>query len=47
MEKGIDQTPPYENGEDLVDIKQVQIGEATGIFGDADTAERYGYVTRG
>ena len=47
MEKGIDQTPPYENGEDLVDIKQVQLGEAAGIYGDIDTAEHYGYVSRG
>ena len=46
MEKG-NQTRLYEDGDDPVDIKQVRVGEATDIFGDADTAERYGYVTRG
>ncbi len=47
MEKGSDLTPPYENGDNHVDIKQIRIGEATGIFGDADTADQYGYVSRG
>jgi amino acid transporter len=47
MEKGVERAPPYENGEEFIDVKQVQIGEATGIFGDFETAERYGYVSRG
>ena len=41
------ESPPYEDGKPLVDVRKLQYGEAEGIFGDAETAERYGYVSRG
>ena len=43
------EAPPYDhNGVDrAIDDKEMRMGEATDIFGDAATAEEYGYVTRG
>lgn len=32
---------------DLRDSQQLRYGEAADIYGDAETAERYGYVARG
>lgn len=37
----------YENHKEEVDVRKLQYGEAEGIFGDSETAEKYGYVSRG
>lgn len=43
-----DAVPPYESGLDrIVEDKGIRIGEAADMYGDLDTAEEYGYVTRG
>ncbi|KAK2801416.1 hypothetical protein FQN51_005310 [Onygenales sp. PD_10] len=43
-----EKVPPYEDAHTKqVDTKDLQYNEAAGIYGDAETAERYGYVTRG
>ncbi|OJD26195.1 hypothetical protein ACJ73_02426 [Blastomyces percursus] len=39
--------PPYDEVAKEMDAKQLQFNEAAGLYGDAETAERYGYVTRG
>lgn len=39
--------PSYDDVTKEVDSKQLQFNEAAGLYGDAETAERYGYVTRG
>ena len=43
------EAPPYDhNGvERIVEDKGIRMGEAADMFGDLDTAEHYGYVTRG
>ena len=45
-------TPPYEkrgshNAEELIENKGLRIGEAADNYGDLQTAEEYGYVSRG
>jgi amino acid transporter len=50
MEKATEynvESPPYDEHKHGVDVRKLQFGEAEGIFGDAETAERYGYVSRG
>ncbi|EER27172.1 hypothetical protein D8B26_005714 [Coccidioides posadasii str. Silveira] len=48
MDKGLDQAPAYDQGlEKEVDVKELRYGEATDIYGDVETADRYGYVARG
>ena len=32
---------------DIVETKGMRIGEAADLYGDLDTAEEYGYVSRG
>ena len=40
--------PPYEmNVERVVEDKGMRMGEAADMYGDLQTAEEYGYVTRG
>ena len=44
------QAPPYDHGErsrSIVDEKGIRIGEAADMYGDVESAEEYGYVTRG
>lgn len=42
------EAPPYEAGVDrLVEDKGLRIGEAADMYGDLQTAEEYGYVSRG
>jgi hypothetical protein len=41
------QAPPYEDPVALTNEKGIKVGEAADIFGDVQTAEEYGYVTRG
>ncbi|MCJ1300671.1 hypothetical protein MMC08_003468 [Hypocenomyce scalaris] len=38
---------PYHDPASLVEEKGIQIGEAAAIFGDLQTVEEYGYVSRG
>ncbi|EEP79597.1 conserved hypothetical protein [Uncinocarpus reesii 1704] len=48
MEKqGFQEPPPYQTAETETHMKDLRYGEATDIFGDAETADRYGYVARG
>ena len=44
---GEGQAPPYEDPATLTNEKGIKVGEAADIFGDVQTAEEYGYVTRG
>lgn len=46
-ELGEGEAPPYEDPATLTNEKGIKIGEAADIFGDVQTAEEYGYVTRG
>ncbi|OAX80418.1 hypothetical protein ACJ72_05253 [Emergomyces africanus] len=39
--------PPYDDVTKEIDAKELRFNEAAGLYGDAETAERYGYVTRG
>lgn len=40
--------PPYEtNVERVVEDKGMRLGEAADMYGDLQSAEEYGYVTRG
>ncbi|PGH14580.1 hypothetical protein AJ79_02915 [Helicocarpus griseus UAMH5409] len=39
--------PTYDDTAKAVDSKELRFNEAAGLYGDAETAERYGYVTRG
>ena len=42
------EAPPYDsNGDRLVSDKGIRMGEAADMYGDLETAEEYGYVTRG
>lgn len=41
------EAPPYDDHKSEVDVRKLQFGEAEGVFGDVETAERYGYVSRG
>ncbi|WEW56682.1 hypothetical protein PRK78_002130 [Emydomyces testavorans] len=49
MEKPeFEQTPPYDHyTEKGVDVGELRYGEAADVYGDAETADRYGYVARG
>lgn len=40
-------SPPYQDAAGLVETKGIRIGEAADMFGDVETAEEYGYVSRG
>ncbi len=44
---GFSDAPPYEDPVTLSHEKNIRIGEAADIFGDVQTAEEYGYVSRG
>lgn len=46
LEKGAE-APPYDDPSRIVEDKGVRMGEAADMYGDLDTAEEYGYVTRG
>ena len=39
--------PPGYDTDKIIEEKGVAIGEAADMYGDLDTAEEYGYVTRG
>ena len=40
--------PSYDGGvERVVEDKGIRIGEAADMYGDLDTVEEYGYVSRG
>lgn len=39
--------PPYDAVTKEMGAKELQFSEAAGLYGDAETAERYGYVKRG
>ena len=41
------EAPAYEDPAALTHEKGIKIGEAADIFGDVQTAEEYGYVSRG
>lgn len=42
-----DASPPHDHGVGhIVETKGGALGEAAGIYGDLETAERYGYVER-
>ena len=42
------ETPPYDtDAQKIVENKGIRIGEAADMYGDLETAEDYGYVTRG
>lgn len=41
------EAPPYDDPARIVEGKGVHMGEAADMYGDLDTAEEYGYVTRG
>ncbi|MCJ1289536.1 hypothetical protein MMC34_001069 [Xylographa carneopallida] len=45
-EKGVG-APAYDDPARIVEDKGVRMGEAADMYGDLDTAEEYGYVTRG
>ena len=45
-EKGMG-APAYDDPARIVEDKGVRMGEAADMYGDLDTAEEYGYVTRG
>ncbi|EEH21332.1 hypothetical protein PABG_03563 [Paracoccidioides brasiliensis Pb03] len=46
-EEASERIPPYNNVGKDIDAKELQFSEAAGLYGDAETAARYGYVTRG
>ena len=39
--------PAYNDPAQVVEDKGIRMGEAVDMFGDVETAEEYGYVTRG
>ena len=39
--------PTYDDPSRIVEEKGIRMGEAADIYGDVETAEEYGYVTRG
>lgn len=39
--------PPYDTEAKAVDVKELRFGEAADVFGDAEKADKYGYVSRG
>ena len=42
------ETPPYDtDAQKIVESKGIRVGEAADMYGDLQTAEDYGYVTRG
>lgn len=41
------EAPPYEDPAHIAQEKGVKAGEAADVFGDIQTAEEYGYVSRG
>lgn len=47
LEKDGGEAPPYADPAALTNEKGIKVGEAADIFGDTQTAEEYGYVTRG
>ncbi|DAA72792.1 TPA_exp: putative Proline permease [Trichophyton benhamiae CBS 112371] len=48
MDEKTDMAPAYDNGpHKAVDVKNAAYGEAADLYGDAEAAERYGYVARG
>lgn len=45
---GLDASPIDQTGGDIHDAREgAQVSEAKDIYGDIQTAEEYGYVTRG
>lgn len=46
VEKGME-AQAYDDPAHIVEDKGVRMGEAADMYGDLDTAEEYGYVTRG
>jgi amino acid transporter len=48
-ELGVEESPAYNHKDaaNIVAAKGNHIGEAADIYGDVQTAEEYGYVTRG
>ena len=41
------ESPPYDDPTRIVEDKGIRMGEAADMYGDLETAEDYGYVTRG
>lgn len=41
------EAPIYDGVERVVEDKGIRIGEAADMYGDLDTVEEYGYVSRG
>lgn len=39
--------PPYQDPAGIVETKGIRMGEAADMYGDIQTAEEYGYVSRG
>ena len=46
-EKISNDSPGYTNAERIVEEKGVRMGEAADMYGDLETAEDFGYVSRG
>lgn len=49
MEKTMsgERAPSYEHQRRASDVKEMRYGEAADLYGDAETVEKYGYVSRG
>ena len=41
------EAPPYDEPSRVVEQKGMRMGEAADVYGDIQTAEDYGYVSRG
>lgn len=41
------ESPPYDDPARVVEEKGIRLGEAADMYGDLNSAEEYGYVTRG
>lgn len=48
MDEKTEMAPAYDHHpHKAVDVKNAAYGEAADLYGDAEAAERYGYVSRG
>lgn len=41
------EAPPYDEPSRIIDDKGMKMGEAADVYGDIQTAEDFGYVSRG
>lgn len=47
MRRRSDESPIYDSAARIVEEKGARMGEAADMYGDLETAEEYGYVSRG